>query len=128
MTGTNLDVTAHLAWAAEVARLIAKEYHFRKKGQEEEDLQAVAFLHLCRAARDYTGDPADTDHFRGYAHLRITAEVRREARRLRNGGTYWTRKEQRGEVMDVSALSDLLDRDGKPYDAAAPEEPACLWA
>jgi hypothetical protein len=122
------DITAHLGWATKLGKTVAREYHFRKGGQEEDDIISVAFLHLHRCGMRYTGRSDDVDHFRGYAYPSLVAECRREARRLRNGGTYWTRKEQRGEVIDVPALSDLANADGEPFDAAAREEVACLWA
>lgn len=124
-----IDVTQHLAWAEKVGKAIAREYHFRKAGQEEDEIVAVAYLHAVRCADRYTGETGDVDHFRGYAYVSVVAECRREARRLRNGGTYWTRKEKRGEVIDVSPLSDLAGRDGEGFDTEAKEGgPACLWA
>ncbi len=87
-----------LGWARGVSRGIARHYHFAPGSQEGQDLDAVAHLTLVRLLPVFDrgrvpdgGDPVG--QLQGWAHPHIRGECEREAIRLRNGGTYWTRVE-----------------------------------
>jgi hypothetical protein len=85
--------------------------------QEEADLEATAFLAIVELAKrfDFTkvppgGDPAFA--FRGWIAIEVRCRCRREARRLRKGGTYCTRREKAGRALVVEPLrneSQLID-------------------
>jgi RNA polymerase sigma factor (sigma-70 family) len=85
-------------WAKGAARGIRKHYRFHGGSQEEKELEAVAYLALVRCSEAFrpslVPDGGDAEGlFRGWCHPFIRGECQREARRLRNGGTYHTRRE-----------------------------------
>lgn len=97
-TAPTIDVLNHRAWAEGVAIGVARAFRFNSRSQEAADLKAVAVLVLVEKARRFDaskvppgGDP--DGQFRGYCHPDVQGQCRREARRLRNGGTYKTRRE-----------------------------------
>lgn len=99
-----VDVTAHLSWAAAVARGVARAYRLR--GQEAADLEQTAHLTLVRCALAFdagrvpeAGDAGGA--FRGYCHREVQSECRREAARLRNGGTFKTRRRGQGVLLAI---------------------------
>jgi hypothetical protein len=82
--------------------------------QEEKDLESVAYLALVELARRF--DPAKApagaatvDAFRGWAAVEVRCRCRREARRLRNGGTYHTRRETGQRAVVVGGLKKARD-------------------
>ena len=50
----------------------------------------------------------------GYARPDVLSECQREARRLRNGGTYNTRREEPGMSLMVQMASSIENDDGEP--------------
>ena len=104
-----VDPTPHIKWARSIARGVRADFGFLKGSQEEQELEAEAYLALCRKAHSFDpsrvppgGDPAGA--FRGYASSYIRCECRREARRLKNGGTYHTRNESGLQTIEVEDL------------------------
>lgn len=116
-----------------MARGVREAFGFRKGSQEESELESAAYLELVRKARQFRpelvppgGDPGGA--FRGWCHASVLGECKREARRLRNGGTYRTRREGRRRAIEVRHASDLAGRDGAPFDPVDPStvpDPAC---
>lgn len=88
-------------------------------------------LALVRTARLF--DPARVPEggdvhgaFRGYASHFIRGECKREARRLRNGGTYHTRREELHDPVSLESIADRRTPDGDPVeveDDTPPPEP-----
>lgn len=116
-----IDVTNHLDWAAKIARSIAHAYKFVRQSQEEDDLVSIA--HLTVVQKAVTFDPehvpegGDTGGaFRGWLHPHIVGFCRREARRLRNGGTYYTRREVAGVALVAEQMSEHVTSDGSPVE------------
>jgi hypothetical protein len=102
----------HLEWAGGVARA----YAFDRTSQEEHDLKSAAYLAMVRCSRSFNLDrvPVGGDvggAFRGFAHRYLQSECRREARRLRNGGTYNTRREHGQPIIVAGPFSDLPHHD-----------------
>jgi hypothetical protein len=123
-----IDVRDHLSWAEGVARGVGLAYMIRPGSQEAADLAQVAYLTLLRYARAFDhervpagGDPAGA--FRGYCHRDVRKEVQREARRLRNGGTYRTRREVPGVSLLAIPTSDF-DEASDPFEVAEPQHRA----
>lgn len=122
-----IDVNDHLDWARRKARAVARLY--RLSGQECDDLVQTAYLALCRLAvawrADRSPNPADPVRaFRGYAKWDIRSECRREAKRLRAGGTIRTTLplfDSQGNPRSVVAepASDLTTPAGDPFDPPA---------
>ena len=78
-----------------------------------DDLEQTALLAMVRYAMTFDPSrvPADGDvvgAFRGYAHRELQSECRREARRLRNGGTYRTRREKDRKPIIPESLQDFV--------------------
>lgn len=125
-----IDPAAHFAWAADRAREVARRYRLGRGSQEELDLVQVACLTVVRKAGAYQPRlcPPDGDHgglFRGWAAIDVRSECVRAARRLRNGGTYHTRRETRGVALVATPFSDLARPDGAfdVPDDCAPDDP-----
>lgn len=92
--GTNLS---HIEWSQHVTRQMVRALGFDPKGQEGMDLLSVATVTLLTLAKrfDVTLVPAGGSidgQFRGWAWRYIRCECEREARRLRNGGTFRTKR------------------------------------
>jgi hypothetical protein len=118
---TNRDsaivITDHLKWARTIARGVSLAYYFRLGSQEEQDLVATAYLAIVELAARFDatrvaagGDPNCA--FRGWATIEIRCRCNREARRLRNGGTYKTRREKLKKALVIMRLkksNDLVD-------------------
>jgi hypothetical protein len=112
-----IEVADHVKWGRMIARGVRQSFHFVKGSQEEEDLEATAFLAIVDLAQrfDSAKVPVDGDPigaFRGWAAIEVRCRCRREARRLRNGGTYHTRREEAGKALVVERLmhlSELVD-------------------
>lgn len=120
----SINVTDHLDWSRGIARGVSRAYRFDRGSQEESDLEQTAMLALVRCGLAFDaervpvgGDPAGA--FRGYAHRELQSECRREARRLRNGGTYRTRREQGKPPVVAGPTSDLEGFDGERFDVLA---------
>lgn len=109
--------TDHLKWARMIARGVRKAFQFIPGSQEEQDLEATAFLAIVELAKRFDptkvppgGDPVGA--FRGWAAIEVRCRCQREARRLRNGGTYNTRREIAGRALVVERLingAELID-------------------
>lgn len=103
------DATDHLAWCRGIAHGVAQSCGI--SGQDEEDIQSAAVVKLLECGQRF--DPARAEMgevggaFRGFAHLQIQAECRREARRMRNGGTYHVRREGEREPVMVQSIGDM---------------------
>lgn len=90
------DGSTHHAWAAHIARLIARHGGFLRGSQEEAEIEAVAAFTLVRKREQFKplavygpNETAD-GHFRGWVHPSVRAECMREVKRLRGGGTFHT--------------------------------------
>lgn len=124
-------VEDHLAWARGIARGVAADYHFRRDSAELCDLESVADLVVCEYAIKFDpllakanarqlGRPYDASGaFRGYADMEVRSRCRREAVRLRNGGTFHTARLEHSRAVKVSPL--VRPRCGNCADLAAPE-------
>lgn len=111
---------ALMKWARAIARGVRKYYNFGAGSQEEQDLEAVAYLTLARLVPifDHERVPdggSALGQFKGWCHPSIRAECQREARRLRNGGTYWCRNEKGRERVVVEGLPSRMGDDGHEY-------------
>ena len=113
-------IADQMKWARAVARGIRRHYRFLSGSQEEKDLEAVAHLMLCRCAAKFDpskvpegGDPVG--QFRGWAHPFLRGECQREARRLRNGGTYNTRRESGRDPVMVEDLPRRRENGDEEY-------------
>jgi hypothetical protein len=110
-------VTDHMKWAQMIARGVRQAFHFKMGSQEEQDLEATAYLALVELMERF--DPSkipsgvDPNHsFRGWAVLEVRCRCLREAYRLRNGGTYHTRREKAQKRVVVERLingPDMVD-------------------
>lgn len=116
-----VNVTEHLAWAASVARGVARDFKFKRESQEEDDIKSVAALTVVRMAANFDpsrvpagGDPGG--QFRGWVHRSVQGMCKREARRLRNGGTYHTRREVTGVALVAEEMSAHATADGTPIE------------
>jgi hypothetical protein len=123
-----IDVTAHLEWAKAVARGVGRVYLFRPGSQEVGDLTQFAYLMLVRYARAFDAERVPVGGniggaFRGYCHRALRKELQREARRLRNGGVYHTRRELPGVALIAVPMSglDAGGAEAGPWDVAEPE-------
>jgi hypothetical protein len=106
-----IAILDHLKWASMIARGVRRAFHFVPGSQEEQELEAVAFLAIVELARKFDDNkvPRGGDRigaFRGWAAIEVRSRCRREARRLRNGGTYHTRREKAGLALVVERLKD----------------------
>lgn len=116
-------VEAFLSWAADVARGVAAAWRLVPGSQEDDDLAQVAALAVCELYPRYRDErrPAGGDPdglFRGWAHRSVLTACHREAERLRNAGTYHTRRGPAGPA--VPYLADLTTPAGDRYDLPAP--------
>jgi hypothetical protein len=110
-------VADQMRWARSIARNVRRAYHFLTGSQEEQDLEAMAYLAIVELAGRFEaskvpvgGDPIGA--FRGWAAIEVRCRCQREARRLRNGGTYHTRREKSRKAMVIERLKngpDLID-------------------
>jgi len=112
-----------LPWAADVARGVAAAWRFVPGSQEDDDLAQAAALAVCELHARF--DPAQVPAggnpvglFRGWAHRTVLTACHREAARLKNGGTYRTRRGPAGPA--VPYLAALTTPAGDPYDPPAP--------
>ena len=108
------DLEDFIPWAENIARNVARNYGFIKRSQEEDEIISAAYLSMIEnwaALRPELG----TD-FGGYARRDVLSECQREARRLRNGGTYNTRREEPGVSLVVQVASTIENSDGEPMD------------
>lgn len=99
-----IDPSPHIDWAKAIGAGVASDFDFAARSQERMDLEAAAVAELTARCRAFQPErvPEGGDAgglLRGYAHLSIQKECRREAERLRNGGTYRTRREKGGLVV-----------------------------
>ena len=112
-----------IPWARNIGRQVAKAYGFLKHSQEEEDVISAAYLRMVDRWAAF--EPERGTDFRGFARRDVMSECQREARRLRNGGTYNTRREEPGVSLVVQIASTMDNADGEPMDIvdyrAAPE-------
>jgi DNA-directed RNA polymerase specialized sigma subunit len=108
-SSTAISALDHLRWARSIARRVRRAYNFRVGSQELSDLEQVACLAVVELLERFDESlvPAGGDAvraFRGWAMIEVRNRCRREARRLRNGGTYNTRRETPGESLVVLLL------------------------
>lgn len=99
-----IDPEPHIVWARAIGAGVASEYQFAAGSQERADLEAAAAAELVAACHrfDVSKIPPGGDAgglLRGYAHQALQKECRREAHRLRNGGTYRTRRDPKALVV-----------------------------
>jgi hypothetical protein len=116
-SGHAILVTDHLKWARMIARGVRQAFNLKLGSQEESDLEATAYLTLVELVKRFDvvkipigGDPNSA--FRGWAAICVRCRCQREARRLRNGGTYHTRREKSQKTIVVERLRngpDLVD-------------------
>jgi hypothetical protein len=112
-----VQVDDHLKWARAIARNVRLAFHFVAGSQEEQDLEQTAYLTILELIQrfDIAKVPPGGDlngAFRGWAAIEVQCRCRREARRLRNGGTYHTRRETAGKALVIERLRngpDLID-------------------
>lgn len=97
---------SHLDWARIIARQVREQYHFGKGSQEEYDLEQTAYAELIRKLPGF--DPGRVPRggnpdmlFRGWVKQSIATACKREALRLRNGGTYRTTRTPPRPVADM---------------------------
>jgi hypothetical protein len=112
-----IDVTEHVRWAKMIACGVRRSFHFKMGSQEEQDLEQTAYLAIVELVERFDptkipngGDPDGA--FRGWAIIEVRCRCQREARRLRNGGTYCTRREKNRKPLLVQRLKngpDLID-------------------
>ncbi|MBA4191333.1 MAG: hypothetical protein C0467_25405 [Planctomycetaceae bacterium] len=105
-----VNILDHLEWAQQVARRVSGRYRFEGRSQEQADLESVATLELVKRAPKFDFKRVRggrvVDAFRGWLEQYIVSQCRREARRLRNGGTYHTRREVEGVALVAVELGD----------------------
>lgn len=123
------EFAKHVKWAKAVARGVRQHYRFLTGSQEEQDLEGVALVQLWRLAGEF--DPNRVPEggsfygaFHGWAHPFIRGECQRHCRRLRNGGTYNTRKETGRLPVLVEELPRRRGDHGDEYVDLADREPA----
>jgi hypothetical protein len=115
--GNAISVTDQLKWARMIARGVRQAFHFKIGSQEELDLEATAYLAIVELVGrfDAAKIPLGGDlncAFRGWAAIGVRCRCQREARRLRNGGTYHTRREKARKAIVIERLKngpDLID-------------------
>jgi hypothetical protein len=115
--GIVIAITDHLKWARMIARGVRRSFQFKIGSQEEADLEATAYLAIVELVERFDiarvpigGDPNGA--FRGWAAIAVRSCCQREARRLRNGGTYNTRREKAHKAIVIERLKngpDLID-------------------
>jgi len=106
--------STHYEWAERLAYKMAAALGV-VGSQQVDDLRAAgraAVAALCLRF-DPARNPlaAETNAFRGWAKKTVRSEAVREAKRLRNGGTYSTRRENEHEPLTVTYLEPEGDRD-----------------
>lgn len=113
---------ALMKWARAIARGIRTDYRFEPGSQEEMDLEGVAYLELVRCSRRF--DPGRVPpggdlegQFRGWCHPSIRGACKREAVRIRNAGSFWTRVEKGQAPVEAQHFSALATAD-EPFDVA----------
>lgn len=94
-----VSVSELRTWAAQIAHRVRRSYHFSTHSTETDDLLAEADRALCERCNhfDTTLVPPGGNllhAFKGYAHDWIRDAVRKEAERLRSGGTFHTVRPQ----------------------------------
>ena len=119
----SVDVLPLLPWAKGIARGVRADFKFGRRSQEEADLEGVALLALCEKAAAFDprrvpegGDPVGA--FKGYASRAIRSKCIEEARRLRNAGTYHTRREKGKAPVEAIQASRMRAPDGGSFDVA----------
>jgi hypothetical protein len=111
---TAISAVEQMRWARSIARRVRRAFQFAVGSQEEEDLDATAYLTIVELAGRFDASkmPAGGDlvgAFRGWAAIEVKCRCQREARRLRNGGTYHTRREKSRESVVIERLQDGPD-------------------
>lgn len=112
-----VSITDQLDWAKGIACMVARRYHLR--GQERDELIGTAHLTLCELEKRFDPSRAiggDVEGaFRGWAYRFIVCACRREAERLRGGGTFHTiRPENLFSVKELGDNSDLAEYPDSP--------------
>jgi hypothetical protein len=109
-----IQVADHERWARLIARGVRRTFHFKMGSQEEQDLEQTAYLAIVELIERF--DPAKIpiggnpdEAFRGWAAIEVRSRCQREARRLRNGGTYCTRREKNRKPITVERLKNGLE-------------------
>lgn len=128
-----IAIQGHITWARAIARGVRNSFRFLPGSQEEQDLESTAYLAAVELAQrfDPTRVPPGGDleaAFRGWATIAVRSHCRREARRLRNGGTYHTRREKPGHALVVQGLpehDDVMLVDPRSVEEEEGEEADC---
>lgn len=105
-----------IAWGERIAVREAKR--FRLVGQERDDLKSAAVLKIvelaARSVADGGFDPSRVpeggvllEQWKAWADLHVHCECRREALRLRNGGTFHTARPE--NVVQADPLGDSAE-------------------
>ena len=114
---TDQDIAGLWKWLHGKARGIAGFLGFERGSQEEAELSQVAAVELVQCVANF--DPAMVPPggsavglLRGYATQFIRPELIREAKRIRNGGTYHSRDESMYPPVKVEGLPVRQSEDG----------------
>ncbi len=99
----------HAKWARAIARGVRYDFKFLVGSQEERDLEAVAMLVLVEYAARFDprlvrADSTADALFENWAAQEVRSRCRREAFRLRNGGTYHTTNDKAAKKLRVGGL------------------------
>lgn len=121
-----IDPNRHTKWARAIGRGVCQQFRLPKGGPDEQDVESAAVLEMVRKAHQFDrtylpkgGDPNGL--FRGWCHAAIAGEARREARRLRNAGLYWTRRERGQKRIEVVSIFELRTAAGDLVELADPK-------
>ena len=95
---------------------MARDYHFGRDSQEEQDLVATADVVICEYVLKFDeklalsrakqlGIEYDRDGaFKGYCDVEVRSRCRREALRLRNAGTFRTARPEHAKGVKAGEL------------------------
>lgn len=121
-----VDPAHHIGWVRTIARAVARRHGVRGE-QEIADVQSAGFLQLLEISPRFrrpewvASDSDLTDAYRGWANLWVKKTCERECERLRNGGTYWCRRQTKGQALVVAVpFSSLVTpKDGDEVEPAS---------
>lgn len=112
--GPPVRVADHTRWARGIARGVRADFGFLSGSSEEQELEATAALVLVEYAARFDpgrvppgGDAGGL--FRGWCAVEVRSRCRREAVRLRNGGTFHTSNDPDARSMVVRGVPDRCE-------------------